>query len=153
MRNQQNHDKARSRWHAAAAAVTALLLSGCATEGPGYTAQPVAPNRYMLSLAGSTPGYQRDVEDNLVRRAALLTLRAGYTHFALTGQDIDGRTYFFHGGDTFLHGPDYARRAGLWPEYPKVPETYYLASAEVTMLRPDEAAGNPQAIDARAVLT
>jgi hypothetical protein len=112
----------------------------------------MAPNRYMLSLTGTTSGFQSDVEQNLVRQAALLTLRSGYTHFALSAQDIDGRTYFFHGGDTFLHGPDYARRAGLWPEYPKVPETYYLASAEVTMLRPDEAASNPQAIDARAVL-
>ncbi len=152
MQNQQKHSKARPRWLMAAAAVTAVLLSGCATEGPGYSAQAVAPNRYMLSLTGSTPGFQRDVEDNLVRRAALITLSAGYTHFALSAQDIDGRTYFFHGGDTFLHGPDYARRAGLWPEYPKVPETYYLASAEVTMLMPDEAAANPQAIDARAVL-
>jgi hypothetical protein len=148
MQNKQNQ-----RRRMAAAAVTALYLSGCATGGPGYTAQPLAPNRYMLSLAGSTPGFQRDVEDNLIRRAALLTLRAGYTHFALTAQDIDGRTYFFHGGDTYLHGPDYARRAGLWPEYPNVPETYYLASAEVTMLRPDEAASNPQAIDARSVLS
>jgi hypothetical protein len=106
----------------------------------------------MLSLAGSTPGFQRDVEDNLMRRAALLTLRAGYTHFALTARDVDGRTYFFHGGDTYLHGPDYARRAGLWPEYPNVPETHYSVSAEVTMLMPDEAASNPQAIDARSVL-
>ena len=136
----------------AIAAVTALFLSGCATQGVGYSAQPLSPNRYMLMLSGSTPGLQRDVEDNLVRRAALLTLRSGYTHFALTAQDIDGRTYYFPGGDAFLHGPDYARRAGLWPEYPNVPETYYLASAEVTLLRPEEAAGNPQAIDARAVL-
>ena len=152
MQNQQNRSKSRSGWPMAVVAATALLLSGCATGGPGYTAQPVAPNRYMLSLTGTTSGFQSDVEETLVRRAALLTLRAGYTHFALSAQDIDGRTYFFHGGDTFLHGPDYARRAGLWPEYPKVPETYYLASAEVTMLRPDEAAANPQAIDARAVL-
>jgi len=152
MQNKQNQSAARAKWHMAAAVVAALLLSGCATQGPGYSAQLMAPNRYMLSLSGSTPGFQRDAEEKLIRRAALLTLRAGYTHFALSAQDVDGRTYFFHGGDTFLHGPDYARRAGLWPEYPKVPETYYLASAEVTMLMPDEAAGNPQAIDARAVL-
>jgi hypothetical protein len=106
----------------------------------------------MLTLSGSTSGVQRDAEDNLLRRAALLTLRAGYTHFALTGQNVDGRTYYFPGGDTYLHGPDYARRAGLWPEYPNVPETHYVASAEVTMLRADEAAGNPQAIDARRIL-
>ena len=136
----------------AAAALTALLLSGCVTEGVGYSAQPMAPNRYLLRLSGSTAGVQANVEENLVRRAALLTLRSGYTHFALSAQDIDGRTYFFSSGDTYLHGPDYARRAGLWPGYPNVPETYYLASAEVTLLRPEEAAGNPQAIDARAVL-
>ena len=134
-------------------ALTALLLTGCATEGVGYSAQSLSPNRYMLSLSGSTGGYQRDVEDNLMRRAALLTLRSGYTHFTVTAQDIDGRTYFFPIGDTYLHGPDYARRAGLWPEYPNAPETHFLASAEVTLLRPEEAAGNPQAVDARAVLS
>ena len=149
----EHPSKAFSSRHLALATVTALLLSGCVTGGPGFTAQPVAPNRYMLSLAGSTPGFQPAVQENLVRRAALLTLRSGYTHFALTAQDIDGRTYFFPGGDTYLHGPDYGRRAGLWPEYPNVPETHYLASAEITMLRPDEAASNPQAIDARAVLS
>ena len=75
------------------------------------------------------------------------------TDATVTAQDIDGRTYFFNIGDTYLHGPDYARRAGLWPEYPNAPETHFLASAEVMLLRPEEAAGNPQAVDARLVLS
>jgi hypothetical protein len=136
---------------ATVAVVTAALSSGCATA-PGFTAQPLAPNRYMLSLTGSAEGTTGAAEDNLMRRAALFTLRSGYTHFTITGQDIDGRTYYFPIGDAYLHGPDYARRAGLWPEYPNVPETFFSASAEVVMLRPEEAASNPQAIDAQRVL-
>jgi hypothetical protein len=92
------------------------------------------------------------VQDDVLRRAAELTLRAGYTHFTLGVENIDSRTYYFPIFDNYLHGPDYARRAGLWPEYPLVPETHYMASAEIVMLGPEEAAGNPQAIEARTLL-
>ena len=135
---------------ALAALVTAVLLSGCATSGPagvGFSAQPLAANRYMVTVAGTNAR-----ENSLVRRAAEVTVQAGYTHFTLGPENIESRTYYRFIGDTFLHGPHYGRRAGLWPEYPNWPETYYSASAEVVLLRPDEAAGNPQAIEARPLL-
>jgi hypothetical protein len=106
----------------------------------------------MVAVSGSRAIPRDDVQRYLLRRAAEITLRAGYTHFTLGAEDIDAQTYYYFGGDTFLHGPDYARRAGLWPEYPNVPETRYMATAEIAMLRPDEAAGNPQAIEAQSLL-
>lgn len=139
----------------------AAVLGGCASVpdyrplgvgGVGYSDQALSANRYMVAVAGSRAIAQGDVERYLLRRAAEVTLRAGYTHFTIGAEDIDARTSYLFGGDTFLHGPDYARRAGLWPEYPNVPQTRYRATAEIALLRPDEAAGNAQAIEAQSVL-
>ena len=155
MLNDHNHRNIRFTRRTGTALLTILLLGGCATaanEGRVVSAQPLAPNRYMVTLSGSTEGVQGNAENNLLRRAAELTLRSGYTHFAIAQQDIESKTYYFPIGDTYLHGPAYGIRAGLWPEYPNVPETHYLTSAEVTMLMPGEAAGNPEAIDARSIL-
>jgi hypothetical protein len=144
------------------AASTAMLLSACATapdayqplgaSGVGYTDQSLGPNRYMVAVSGSHAIARDDVERFVLRRAAEVTLREGYTHFTLSDEDVQASTFLWPGSDMYLHGPDYARRAGLWPEYPDIPQTRYSATAEVTMLRPDEAAGNPQAIEARTVL-
>jgi hypothetical protein len=146
---------------AIAVVVTVAMLGGCASapdyrplgaSGVGYTDQALSANRYMVAVSGSRAIPRDDVQRYLLRRAAEVTLRAGYTHFTVGAEDIDAQTYYYFGGDTFLHGPDYARRAGLWPEYPNVPETRYMATAEIAMLSPDEAAGNPQAIEARSLL-
>ena len=139
---------------AATAAVAILLLGACATGPIGMVGneQQLAPNRYMVQVAGSRAIPQTDVQRYLLRRAAQVTLAAGYTHFTITDEDVQARTSYIAGSDTYLHGPDYARRAGLWPEYPDVPETRYMASAEIALLQPNEAAGNPQAIDALSVL-
>jgi hypothetical protein len=132
------------------AVIAVSILVGCSTLPPRLASdQPVSANRAVVRLSATTTS--GDVQSDLLRRAAEVTLQSGYTHFMLGAEDIDSRTYYFPIGDTYLHGPDYGRRAGLWPEYPLVPETHYSGSAEVVMLRPDEAAGNPQAIDARTV--
>jgi hypothetical protein len=146
---------------AIATVATVALLGGCASSpdyralgasGVGYTDRPLAPGHTMVAVSGSRAIARDDVQRYLLRRAAEVTLRAGYTYFTIGAENVDARTSYYFGGDTFLHGPDYARRAGLWPEYPNVPETRYNATAEIAMLRPDEAAGNPQAIDARSIL-
>ena len=144
-----------------ATVATVAVLCGCASppdyrplgaSGVGYTDQALSANRYMVAVSGSRAIPRDEVQRYLLRRAAEVTLRAGYTHFTIGAEDIDAQTSYYFGGDTFLHGPDYARRAGLWPEYPNVPETRYRAMAEIAMLRPDEATGNPQAIEARSLL-
>ena len=141
--------------------MTIAVLGGCASapdyrplgaSGVGYSDQALSANRYMVAVSGSRAIPQSDVERYLLRRAAEVTLRAGYTHFTIGAEDVDATTFYIAGSDTYLHGPDYARRAGLWPEYPDVPQTRYMATAEIAMLRPDEAAGNPQAIEARSLL-
>jgi hypothetical protein len=135
---------------AIAGVVAVSMLAGCAALPPRVASdQPVGANRAIVHLSGTTTS--GDVQNDLLRRAAEVTLQSGYTHFMLGAEDIDSRTYYFPIGDTYLHGPDYGRRAGLWPEYPLVPETHYTGSAEVVMLRPEEAANNPQAIEARSV--
>ena len=141
---------------------TVMLLSACATapdayrplgvSGVGYTDQALGPNRYMVEVSGSRAIARDEVERYVLQRAAEVTLREGYTHFTLSDEDVEASTFLWPGSDMYLHGPDYARRAGLWPEYPDIPQTRYRATAEVTMLRPDQAAGNPQAIEARSVL-
>jgi hypothetical protein len=136
--------------NAVAGVIVVSMLAACAAMPPRLASdERVAANRAIVRLSGTTTS--GDVQNDLLRRAAAVTLQSGYTHFTLGGEDIASRTYYFPIGDTYLHGPDYGRRAGLWPEYPLVPETHYTGSAEVVMLRPDEAAGNPQAIDARSV--
>jgi hypothetical protein len=152
MWNQQGRCRA---FVATGAAALAVILAACSTVPVGGMRageQQLAPNRYMVQVAGSRAIPQSDVQRYLLRRAAQVTLQAGYTHFAISNEDIQARTYYIAGSDTYLHGPAYARRAGLWPEYPDIPETQYMASAEITVLRPNEAAGNPQAIDAQSVL-
>jgi hypothetical protein len=145
-------DRNKSVQNALGLAIVLLMLAACATSAPGgiVSYQPIAPNRMIVTLTGSTTG--TDVQNNVLRRAAEVTLRAGYTHFTLDMENVQSRTYYFPIGDQFLHGPDYGRRAGLWPEYPLVPETHYFGSAEIVMLSPDEAAGNPEAIEAQSVL-
>lgn len=156
MPNGQSDDKARFKRRAdmaVAALFTVLLLGGCATSGPAgvsFSDQPLSANRYMVTVSGRAP--RDNAGNDLLRHAAEVTVRAGYTHFALGAENVQSRTYYYPLGDTYLHGPDYGRRAGLWPEYPNVPDIRYLASAEIVMLRPDEAAGNPQAIEARGLL-
>jgi len=163
MRNQ--HDQT-TQWKrrvemALAAVFVVSLLSACATGpdykprgvgGVGYSEQQLAPNRFMVSFSGSSAIPQSAVQSYLMRRAAEVTLQAGYTHFMVGTPNVDSRTHYEFIGDMFLHGPDYARRAGLPLTYPNWPETRYAVSAEVTMLRPEEAGGNPQAIDARSFL-
>jgi hypothetical protein len=113
--------------------------------------QQLAPNRYMVRVSGSRAIAQDDVQRYLLRRAAQVTLQAGYTHFAINDEDIEARTYYIAHSDMYLHGPDYARRAGLWPGYPNWPETIYVASADITLLQANEASGDPQAIEARTI--
>src|SRR5262245_32952447 len=148
----RNKKFTRSLQNALTGAIVLLLLAACPTNAPGgiVSFQSVAPNRAIVTLTGNTIG--TDVQNNLLRRAAEVTLRAGYTHFTLGMENVETRTYHFPIGDQFLHGPDYGRRAGLWPEYPLVPETHYFGSLEIVMLSPDEAADNPQAIEAQSVL-
>lgn len=147
--------------------LTASLLAACATalpdyrpRGPGglvgYSDLQLAPNRYRISFSGSSASTRDDVEIYLLRRAAEVTLQAGYTHFALSRQDTDRSTRYI--GDSYLNGPyHYYYPRSLYWNYPywagdAWPVDSYSAYGEVVMYRSDEAASHPEAIDALSLL-
>src|SRR5262245_10665174 len=167
-----NHDKAL------AIGLAVVVLAGCATSGPeyrprdpggsvGYTDLQLSPNRYRVSFAGSSASTRDDVEVYLLRRAAEVTLQAGYTHFVLERSDTERDTRYvadpsYYGsyyGPYYGYGPYYRPyyypyRSYYWgsPYWSAWPVTSYSANAEVVMMDSDQAARNPEAIDALALL-
>ena len=143
---------------AVTAVLTIPLLAACSTAvpesySPGYGTLEVAPNRYRVSFSGSTDANRNEVEISLLRRAAEVTLESGYSHFSFYRRD----------GDSYLLGPYYYSylpytpfRTGYWPSYPwgenLRPATNYSVYTEIETLRSDQAARDPDAMDALATL-
>jgi hypothetical protein len=156
---------ARRMADTARAAILVSLLAACSTgpeykprlpgEQVGYTDQQLSPTRYRVAFSGSTASNRDDVENYLLRRAAEVTVGAGYTHFALSRRDTERSTYYI--ADS-LYGPYYyyyPYRSWYWgdPYGPAVwPVTTYFAFAEIVMLSSDQAANNAEAIEALTVL-
>ena len=163
---------------AAALAVTATLaLAACQTQplyrpqetagGIGYRDQQLAQNRYRITFSGGVATHREQVEDFLLRRAAEVTQRSGYTHFRFDDRDTEARTTyhptfdpFFRRWDWWRYGPRY--RPWYWTDwdYPygpygwddPFPTTRYTAYAEIVMLTSGQAEGDPNAIEAADVL-
>jgi hypothetical protein len=144
------------------------LLAGCTTPAPdyrprgpgglvGYSDVQLAPNLYRVSFSGSSASTRDDVEVYVLRRAAEVTLQAGYSHFVMRRQDTERSTRYI--GDSYLNGPyyyHYPYRSWYW-NYPYWsgdvwPVNSYSTYAEVVMYKPDEAANRPEAIDALNLL-
>lgn len=174
---------------AMAAMLAVTLLAACQTgpvykpRGPGetvgYTDLQLSPNRYRVTFSANSATKREDVENNLLRRAAEVTLAAGYTHFVFDQRDTEARTYYRSDFiDPYFGGPVYGPRAWYWTSWPYGygypygpyggfgpygygpygygnyvrPVTSYSAFAEIVMLRTDETAGNPDALDAQFLL-
>lgn len=171
---------------ARAASVTLVLafLASCATgpeykprapgERIGYTDLQLSPTRYRVTFSGSSATKRDDVENYLLRRAAELTLAAGYTHFVFDARDTEARTYYretFSSFDPVYGSPYFGPRAfywSSWPYYPPFgpygygygygfggdirPVTSYSAYAEIVMLNTAQTSGNPDALDAQFLL-
>jgi hypothetical protein len=160
-----------------AAAVLALVLFGLAAcetgptyrpRGPGevvgYRDRQIAPNRYRVSFAGGSATTREDVEDYLLRRAAEVTLGAGYAYFTFDDRGTDARTYYRTAFITPGFGPfdyPYYWRPYYWSSWefgPSwrtgefIPVTRYTAYSEIVMLTPEQAENNPQAISAADAL-
>jgi len=157
-----------------------LVLTACATgpaykpRGPGevigYTDEQLTTNRYRVTFSGGSSTRRNQVEDYLLRRAAEVTLQAGYANFSFDTRGMEATTYYHTTFDTW--GPRFTPRIGLrpwygpslhpwywssWPYPPMwsgdiIPVTRYTAYAEVVMLTPEQATNNPNAISAREVL-
>ena len=170
----------------AAAALAVTVLAACETgpvykprapgERVGYTDLQLTPTRYRVTFAGNSSTRREDVENNLLRRAAEVTLSAGYTHFAFDSRDTTARTLYRETfSDPFFADPFYGPRAFYWSSWPYYgypygpygfgrgygygygygdlrPITSFSAYAEIVILRPEQAASNPRAIDAQSLL-
>lgn len=148
------------------AAISVLSLSAACTTGPeykprlpgdpvGYTDLQLSPTRYRVAFSGGTASNRDDVENYLLRRAAEVTVRAGYTHFVFSRRDTERSTYYISDS---LPGPYYyyyPYRSWYWgdPYGPSLwPVTSYFAFAEIVTLNSEQAADNPEAIEALSVL-
>jgi hypothetical protein len=174
--------------HAAAAACAAaiLMLCGCATpaanvptyptyrpqaseDGAGYADQQINATRYRVSFAGDTQTSRGQVEDFLLRRAAEITVGAGYNYFAFDNRTIESDTNLYRTNDNwdpanglaFGLGRRYPGRAehfakgstpAFWSEKEAVPITRYTARSEIIMLTPEQVGTHPDALAARAIL-
>ena len=170
---------------AAIAALAVTVLAACETgpvykprgpgENVGYTDLQLTPTRYRVTFSGNNSTRRDDVENNLLRRAAEVTLANGYTHFAFDTRDTTAKTYYRDTfSDPFFGDPFFGPRPYYWSSWPYYgypygpygfgrpfgygyggdlrPITSFSAYAEIVTLKPDEAASNPRAIDAQSLL-
>lgn len=174
---------------AIATMLAVTLLAACETgpvykpRGPGervgYTDLQLGPNRYRVTFSATSATRREDVENYLLRRAAEVTLAAGYTHFVFDQRDTEARTYYRSDFiDPYFGGPLYGPRAWYWTSWPYYgypyggfgpygygpygygpygynyvrPVTSYSAFAEIVMLTTEQTAGNPDAFDAQFLL-
>jgi len=159
------------------------MLSGCATstanapthrpqasdESAGYADQQINATRYRVSFAGDNQTSRGQVEDFLLRRAAEITVRAGYNYFAFDNRSIETDTNLYRTNDNwdpvnglaFGLGRRYPGRAehfakgstpAFWSEKEAVPITRYTARSDVVLLPSDQLAMHPDALAAREIL-
>ena len=160
-------------WKAAGFALLAMLL-GCANPAPyaprepgrqtGYTDQQLAPNRWRVTFTGNSVTTREQVEDSLLRRAAEVSLAAGYDHFLFDTRNTQGKTRVtafpepdpvWNGGWMWGRGYGFRPAFGYDPFGPEVDietTTSYQAYAEIVTLTEAQVANEPTAVDARAVL-
>jgi hypothetical protein len=154
-------------------------LCGCAsgpsyvpqssTSAIGYSDEQLSAGRYRVTFAGDIDDTREQVETNLLRRAAEVTLAAGYTHFVVDKQNTETRVshrmiYEMYDRpfmtNAFSSRPpppaSFALRSH-WQEHLLLPRDLgdvkrYVATSEILMLAGEELARNPNAISAREVL-
>jgi len=167
----------------AACAVAILMLSGCATapapapvyrpqasgEGVGYADGQINATRYRVSFSGDTETTRGQVEDFLLRRAAEITVRAGYNFFEFDNRSLETDTQLYRTTDNwdptsglaFGLGRRYPGRSehfakgsvpAFWSEKEAVPITRYTARSEIVVLTPDQVGTHPGALAAREIL-
>lgn len=159
-------------WKLAAASAGLLALAGCATPADyaprqpgqltGYTDRELTPTRYRITFTGNSVTPREQVEDDLLLRSAEVTLAAGYSHFLFDTRDTKADTRY----STFA-GPQpgpYFGGFGYWsfrprwgydpfgPDVDIMSTTRYEAYAEIVLLKDADAAREPRAVDARAVI-
>jgi hypothetical protein len=153
-------------------AVTALLvLAACAKPAPyaprgpgqqtGYTDRQLAPGRWRVTFTGNSVTPREQVEDDLLLRAAEVTQSAGYGHFMFDDRDTKAQTqvtaFPVYGPPDPFWGRGWRFRPAfgygpLGPDADIVTTTRYQAYAEIVVLTDEQAAHEPRAVDAKAVI-
>src|SRR6266550_1234187 len=176
-----------NRWFgrvaSAVSAAAILMLAGCTTmtatvpayrpqasdKGAGYADEQIDATRYRVSFSGDTKTTRAQVEDYLLRRAAEITVRAGYNYFVFDNRTIETDTNLYRTTDNwdpttglaFGLGRRYPGRSehfakgsipAFWSEKEAVPITHYTARSEIVMLPPDQLATHLGALGAREIL-
>jgi hypothetical protein len=146
---------------AAAAALALTGLAGCQTtpvyqaqterNGEGYTDKQLAENRYRVAYHGNSATSRDVVEDFLLRRAAEVTLKAGYPAFVFDHRDTKTKTRYY---TDFAGWPGYGWYWHSWDYGPSesFPISNYTAYAEIVLLKDEQAVKEPRALRAQDVL-
>ena len=153
---------------AAAASALLMLPAACAhpaafaPRGPGqqtgYTDRQLAANRWRVTFTGNSVTPREQVEDDLLLPAAQVTLAAGYSHFLFDSRDTQARTTVTavpEPGPYWGRGWRFHPAFGYDPFGPDVDiitTTSFQAYAEIVVLNDDQAAHEPRAVDAKAVM-
>ena len=166
-----------------ACAASFVLLCGCTTMtatvpayrpqasggGIGYSDEQLTATRYRVSFSGDTETTRAQVEDYLLRRAAEITVQAGYNYFVFDNRSIQTDTNFYRTTDSwdpttglaFGLGRRYPGRSehfakgsipAFWSEKEAVPITHYTARSEIVVLPPDQVGTHLGALAAREIL-
>jgi hypothetical protein len=172
-------------WKIAVAGLGLLALAGCAVPAPyaprqpgqstGYTDRQIAANRYRITFAGNSVTPRPLVEDDLLLRAAEVTLAAGYSHFLFDSRDTKAEHRYDVFPEPELGGPGFGGRGfggrrgfggpyGYWsyrpswgysafaPDVDIITTTRYEAYAEIVLLTDAQASGEVRAVDAHEVI-
>ena len=145
-----------------------VALAACATMpvyqaqtspgGVGYSDMQLASNRYRVTYTGSYATSRDVVEDFLLRRAAEVTLKAGYHWFIFDTRDTKAKTTYF---SEFAGWPGWGGYGWYWHSwafgppgpYEAYPQTRYHAYAEIVLLTDEQAKSEPRALEANDVLS
>lgn len=154
----------------AVASAFLMLLAACvhpapfAPRGPGqqtgYTDRQLAQNRWRVTFTGNSATPREQVEDFLLLRAAQVTLASGASHFLFDTRDTQARTRAtaipeYDPGPYWGYGWRFHPGFGYDPFGPDVEivtTTSYQAYAEIVTLSDEQAAHEPRAVDAKAVI-
>lgn len=150
-----------------ACASTPLYKPQTSSVSSGYSEQQLDENQYRVTFTGKRTTSRGRVEDGLILRAAEVTTAAGYSHFLVDDRDVtrEGNSYYRDPwGDSF--GPRFAFSAGFghgrygfydpffyrWGFYNDFDNSRYVASADIALLTPEQAANEARAINAKEVI-
>jgi hypothetical protein len=159
-------------------AISALAIAACASlpayrqkgshDSFGYADEQLAPKRFRISYAGSSDVTRTRVEDFLLRRAAEVTVGAGYSFFVFDNRTTETTTqlrtrdegFSADTGLSFSYGRLFNRRTDYFENWmvpavaseDSVAQSRYTAASDIMVLTVEEAGRTPAALSARAIL-